>query len=75
MFVGPRRVGIAIGSLFMAALAVSFVGGVAMFVIDPGHPVLGPGAREGVAAIPAIVTILLGGLIYRDIIRREAGRD
>jgi hypothetical protein len=54
-----RRVGIAIGSVMIAWLAASLVVGV----------LLGPDVvqRPGMA----MITLVLGGLIYRDIVRRE----
>ena len=54
-----RRVGIAIGSLVMAYLAVSLVGGV----------LLGPAAVR--SPLTGLVIVVLGGLIYEDIVRRE----
>ena len=51
-----RRVGIAIGSLAAAWLVISLVGGV---LLPTGGMVAG------------LVTVVLGGLIYRDILRRE----
>ncbi len=55
-----RRVGIAIGSLVIAYLAVSLVAGV----------LLGRSAQENPALI-AFIAVVLGGLVYVDIIRRE----
>jgi uncharacterized membrane protein len=54
-----RRVGIAIGSIMIAWLAASLAVGV----------LLGPDVvqRPGMA----MITLVLGGLIYRDIVRRE----
>jgi hypothetical protein len=66
-----RRVLLAIGSFFAAALSVSLVGGVCLSIPDPGHPVFGATANPTVATLATLVTIVLGGLIYRDIIRRE----
>jgi TRAP-type C4-dicarboxylate transport system permease large subunit len=56
-----RTAGIAFGSLVTAWLCVWLVGGV----------ILGP---PGSAVIATIVTVVLGALIYRDIIRRDPGR-
>ena len=66
-----RRLGIALGSLVAASLVVGLVGGVlfpAVGVIDP------PGGE--LSATPSniattLVVVILGALIYRDIIRRE----
>jgi membrane associated rhomboid family serine protease len=54
-----RRIGIAIGCLVAAWLSVSLVAGV----------FLGSGATGN--ALVGLITLVLGGLIYRDIIRRE----
>lgn len=54
-----RRVGIAIGSLVIAYLAVSLVGGVLLGPAAIGSPLSG------------LVIVVLGGLIFADIIRRE----
>ncbi len=58
-----RRVGIAIGSLVIAYLAVSLVAGV----------LLGQSAQTNPIVVGAIV--LLGGLVYADIMRRERRRS
>jgi uncharacterized membrane protein len=55
-----RRVGIAIGSLVIAYLAVSLVAGV----------FLGRSAQENPVLI-AFISVVLGGLVYVDILRRE----
>ena len=55
-----RRVGIAIGSLVIAYLAVSLVAGV----------FLGRSVQENPVLI-AFIAVVLGGLIYVDIMRRE----
>jgi hypothetical protein len=54
-----RRIGIAFGSLMIAWLAVSVVAG----------PLFGTAAFGN--ALIWLITIVLGGLIYRDIMRRE----
>jgi hypothetical protein len=56
---GLRHVGIAIGSLSIAWLAVGLVAGVVF-----GRASMGNGFVE-------LVVIVLGGLIFRDILRRE----
>ena len=58
-----RRVGIAIGSLVIAYLAVSLVAGV----------LLGQSAQTNPIVVGVIV--LLGGLVYADIMRRERRRS
>jgi hypothetical protein len=55
-----RRVGVAFGSLVAAWLAVSLVWGLLL----PSTGTTGSG-------LVGLVTVVLGGLIYRDIIRRE----
>lgn len=66
-----RRVGIAIGSIVAAGLVVGLVGGAVLpFFGVPFRPV-DPGTTAPASALAGLVTIVLGGLIYRDIIRRE----
>jgi len=66
-----RRAGIAIGPLVAAWLVLSLVGGFLLpFVGVPFRPT-DPGATGSGSAIVGLVTLILGGLIYRDIIRRE----
>ena len=57
-----RTVGIAIGSLVMAYLAVSLVAGL----------VLGEATRS--SPLPGLTIVLLGGLVFADIMRRERPR-
>jgi CBS domain containing-hemolysin-like protein len=66
-----RRVGIAIGSLVAAWLAMSLVGGFLLPFVGVGFRPTDPGATGSGSAIVGLVTLILGGLIYRDIIRRE----
>ena len=56
-----RRIGIAIGSLVIAYLAVSLVAGV----------VLGQSAQTNPFLI-AVFSVVLGGFVYADIMRRES---
>ena len=56
-----RLVGIAIGSLFIAALAMSLVG-----AFIP--------ALLGTWTVP-VATLILGGLVFQDIARRETRRN
>jgi len=66
-----RRVGIAIGSLVAASLIIGMIGGAfPPFFGVPFHP-LDSGTTTTGSAIGGLVTFVLGGLIYRDIIRRE----
>ena len=59
-----RRIGIAIGSLVIAYLAVSLVGGA----------LLGQWAQANPFLI-TVISVVLGGLVYVDIMRRENRRD
>ncbi len=54
-----RRMGIALGSLTIAWLAVSLVAGVVL-----GHAASGN-------ALVGLATVILGALVYQDIMRRE----
>jgi hypothetical protein len=53
-----RRTGIAIGSLAIAYLALALVGGII-------------GLSPAVGILGVVVVIVLGALIYRDIVSRE----
>ena len=68
-----RRVLLAIGSLSAAALGVGLVGGAVLSFLGPGHALVGPGADPTAATLGIGMSIVLGGLIYRDIVRRESG--
>jgi hypothetical protein len=68
-----RRVGIAIGSLVIASLVVGLVGGLLQLIGIPFRP-LDPTMSGNGSALVAVVTIVLGGLIYRDIIRKDRRR-
>jgi len=75
-----RRMGIAIGSLVAAALCVSLLTSVTP-PFAAALPLAGfslalflPGPSAGGAILSAVVTIVLGGLIYRDILVREQPR-
>jgi len=66
-----RRVGIAIGSFVAAWLVISLLGGVLLpFVGVPFRP-LDPATTTTGSLLVGLVTVVLGGLIYRDILRRE----
>ncbi len=62
-----RRMGIAFGSFVAGVLCVGFVGGV-------GMAALGVQASPMSSAVATIAGVVLGGLVYRDIMRREAKR-
>ena len=64
-----RRVGIFIGSLVAASLVMGLVGWVVM--VPMGRQLLDSGAGPIAGAIVVVLTIILGGLIYRDIMERE----
>jgi uncharacterized membrane protein len=66
-----RRVGIAIGSLVAAALVMGLITWVVL--VPMGSQVRESGAAPAVGAIVGLLTIVLGGLIYRDIMEREEG--
>ena len=66
-----RRVGLAIGSLVIGVLAVGLVGGMILPLI--GVPLV---PTPTIAVTPSglveiLIAVVLGGLVYRDIIRRE----
>jgi hypothetical protein len=72
-----RRMGIAVGSLVAAVLCVGLLTSL-MPPFASTFPDIGfslalfvPGPSVGGAAFSAILTIVLGGLIYRDILVRE----
>lgn len=66
---GLRRIGIAIGSLVAAALVMGLVGWLIM--IPMGGQLLASGAGPLAGGLMGLFTIILGGLIYRDIMERE----
>jgi hypothetical protein len=67
-----RRVGIFFGSLVAAALVMGLVTGL---VLQPmGSEVRESGAMPVIGALVGVLTIVLGGLIYRDIMEREERR-
>ena len=57
-----RRVGVAIGSIVIAYLAVSLIAGV----------LLGQSAQTNpIVVVVVVVIVVLGGLVYADIMRRD----
>lgn len=68
-----RRVGIFIGSLIAAALVMGLI---TWLVLQPmGAQLRESGAMPAIGALIGLLTIVLGGLIYRDIMERdERGR-
>jgi hypothetical protein len=65
-----RRVGIAIGSLAAAWLVMALIGPWLFPFVGVSYRPDDLAASPGTAFV-GIVTIVLGGLIYRDIMRRE----
>ena len=64
-----RRVGIFLGSLIAAALVMGLI---TWIVLQPmGAQLRDSGAMPVIAALMALLTIVLAGLIYRDIMERE----
>jgi uncharacterized membrane protein len=64
-----RRVGIFIGSLVAAALVMGLITWVVL--LPMGAQLRESGAMPAISALIALLTIVLGGLIYRDIMERE----
>lgn len=62
-----RRAGIAFGSLVAGLLCVGFVGGVLMTF-------LGIPASPASSLMATVAGVVLGGFVYRDIMRRETRR-
>jgi hypothetical protein len=68
-----RRMGIAIGSLVAAALSVGLLWALAQWAVTAlGLPIdIGGPLSPAAAFLLFLGTFLTGGLIYRDILRRE----
>jgi CBS domain containing-hemolysin-like protein len=66
-----RRVGIALGSLVAASLAVGLVAGLCLSLFGLNTTSAAGQDQLSGGVVLTVVTIILGGLIYRDIIRRE----
>ena len=64
-----RRVGIFIGSLVAAALVMGLITWVVL--LPMGTQLRESGAMPAIGALIGLLTIVLGGLIYRDIMERE----
>ena len=64
-----RRVGIFIGSLVAAALVMGLI--TWLVLLPMGAQLRESGATPAVGALIGLLTIVLGGLIYRDIMERE----
>ena len=70
-----RRIGIAIGSLVAAALAMGLVGGLLLSLLGLNTTTTTGQVQFVGGAGLTLVTIVLGGLIYRDIVRREPQQE
>jgi hypothetical protein len=66
-----RRAGIAIGSLVIAWLGVSLLAALVLPIVGVAYTPSGPGASTTANALVWVASLVVGGLIYRDIIRRE----
>ncbi len=66
-----RRVGIAIGSIVAAWLVISLIGGALLPFLGVAFRPFDPAETPPGSAFVGLATVVLGGLIYRDIIRRE----
>ena len=64
-----RRVGIFVGSLIAAALVMGLITWVVL--LPMGTQLRESGAMPAITALIGLLTIVLGGLIYRDIMERE----
>jgi hypothetical protein len=64
-----RRTGIFLGSLVAAGLVMGLVAG--MVMVPMGAQLRESGAAPVAAVVVLVLTIVLGGLIYRDIMERE----
>ena len=64
-----RRVGIFIGSLVAAAVVMGLI--TWLVLLPMGSQLRESGAMPAIGALIGLLTILLGGLIYRDIMERE----
>jgi hypothetical protein len=68
-----RKIGIFIGSLVAAAVLMGLLAW--LILIPMGTQLRESGALPIAGALMAVLTIVLGGLIYRDILEREERRD
>ena len=66
-----RNVGIAVGSLVAAWLVMSLVGGFLLPLVGVPFLPLDPATTTTGSVFVGLLTVVLGGLIYRDILRRE----
>ena len=65
-----RRLGIAFGSLVAASLVMGLVGGILLPAVGMMEP-MGALSATPSNIVRTLVVVILGALIYRDIIRRE----
>jgi CBS domain containing-hemolysin-like protein len=66
-----RRVGIALGSLVAAGLVTGLVGGLFLSLFGLNTTTMAGQLQLAGGLAVTVLTIVLGGLIYRDIMRRE----
>ena len=66
-----RRIGIAVGSLVAAMLVMYLVGGMFLSLFGLNASTTAGQAQIAGGIVFTLVTVVLGGLIYRDIVRRE----
>ena len=70
-----RRIGMALGSLVVAWLVVGIIGGKLLswlgFTPSSAPTLPGPGAPTTISLAGIVVTLALGCLIYRNLMRRE----
>lgn len=74
-----RRIGMALGSLAAAWLVVGLIGGIVLprlgFTPTAGPTLPGPGAPMAITFAAIVITVVLGGLIYWGLKRRERRSD
>ena len=66
-----RRIGIALGSLVAAVLGVGLVASLCFPLFGLDTSTTAGQAQVSGGIVLTVVTIVLGGLVYRDIIRRD----
>ena len=66
-----RRIGIALGSFVAAVLVMGLVGATVLSLFGLNTTTTAGQAQVAGGLVFWLVTVVLGGLIYRDIVRRE----
>jgi hypothetical protein len=69
-----RRMGIALGSFVAAVLSVGLVGSMALPILGVPFAVFFLGLSGAGSVITVLMTVILGWLIYRDILRQDLAR-